>query len=304
MNGSEKRVLVTGATGFIGKQLIRRLSGHRDVHITALSRNISNALNMFPPDVYGNVMVIKADDWENIKTVSPDIVIHLAALSTPRDDEAIIGPLIESNITYGVKLLNALSGGETLRLFINIGSFAEYRKSPDSKDYAYLYAATKGAFHPFMEYYSDKLKFKYITAVLYSVYGGDRTVKRIVDFIIDSMDSIEPVGMTPGHQALDFVHVDDVVSFLCHCICNEGRLTHKGVYHIGTGQSTSIRELVGMIENISGKKCNVKWGELSYRERDIMYARAPIAETIAQTGWSPQISLYSGVKNYLEQIYE
>lgn len=184
-------------------------------------------------------------------------------MNTSRDDSEIISPLIESNITYGVELLNALSETSTLKMFINIGSFAEYRNGNDKKDCAYLYAATQSAFEPFLEYYSGKSGFKYITAVLYSIYGGDMIVKRIMDYIVDSLNAEEPVGMTLGNQALDFVHVNDIVSFLIYCLLNEDKLACSGVYHIGTGKTTTIRQLASLMEDISGKTCNINWGRTS-----------------------------------------
>lgn len=295
------KILVTGATGFIGKPLVKALSQHKNSQVYALYRNRIKATEMFLPNEYGNVTLLKSDDWESIKRCSPDFVIHLAALNSSQDEFDIIDSLIDSNITYGVKLLNVLSQTSSLKLFLNIGSFAEYRKGPDTRNYAYLYAASKAAFEPFLEYYSDKNNFKYITAVLYSVYGGDMTVKRIIDYIIESQNSKKPIGMSPGYQTLDFVHVNDIVSFLVLCIDNYSKLINGSTFHVGTGKSITIRELTSIIERITGKKCNIEWGARQYRERDIMHACAPVAETTAKTGWSPNINIENGIMQYLQR---
>lgn len=296
------RILVTGATGFVGIPLVKELSRHNRMQVYTFSRNIDKATKIFPPEDYGNVTVVKADDWEALKKISPDYVIHLAALSTSRDDSEIIEPLIESNITYGAKLLKALSETTALKMFINIGSFAEYRKGTDKKDYAYLYAATKGAFEPFLDYYSDKSGFMYINAIFYSIYGGDMTVKRIIDYIVDSQNTEIPIDMTQGNQALDFIHVNDIVSFLIHCLSNEDKLANGGIYHVGTGRATTIRQIASLVENISGKECNINWGGRPYRERDVMYACAPVDQTTSLTGWTPMIDLQTGLTQYLRQI--
>ena len=63
-----------------------------------------------------------------------------------------------------------------------------------------------------------------MTAIPYSVYGGKMTVKRLMDYIKESMDSENPVDMTPGEQILDFIHVNDVASFFTHVLKNMDRV--------------------------------------------------------------------------------
>ena len=168
---------------------------------------------------------------------------------------------------------------------------------------AYLYTATKTAFRAFVDYYSHTGHgFRYLTAVPYSVYGGQMTVKRLFDYIKESQDATTPVDMTAGEQVLDFIHVDDVAAFFASVVAQPGKflaLPENGMeFHLGTGRGTSIREVAAMMEELSGKKCNINWGGRPYREQDIMHAVAPIGRNVA-CGWKANISLKDGIQKFL-----
>lgn len=184
-----------------------------------------------------------------------------------------------------------------MKLFVNTGSFAEFRYGNGDFDAAYLYTASKTAFRSFMNYYSTLCGFRYITAIPYSVYGGKMTVKRLMDYIKESMDAEIPVDMTPGEQVLDFIHVDDIAGFFTHVLKNLDKalsVPNGTDFHLGTGRGTSIRELAEIMERKYGKKCNINWGGRLYRERDIMYAVAPIAKNMPLMGWKAKVGISEG----------
>lgn len=293
------KILITGATGFVGRNLIPQLT--KDIpkaELLLLCRDTKKANELF-----ANLDVTVTQHSAEIIDFNPNIVFHLAAMSSSRKDSEIIRPLIESNILYGVNLLETLSHCNNLRLFVNTGSFAEYRLGCKKIDNAYLYSTTKTAFRAFLDYYSQLGGYKYITAVPYSVYGGVPTVKRIMDYMMESMDAFDPVDMTPGEQLLDFIHVGDVASFYCHVaqhIDTYLDLEQGEEFHLGTGIGTSLRQVAYLIERISGHRLNIHWGGRPYRERDTMYAVAPIARNMELTGWKARIDLENGIKMFLD----
>lgn len=273
------------------------------IEILTLNRDVEKAQRMYSSETYPCVKHIYAKDWERIQLFDPEVVIHLAALNTSSTDSEMIEPLISTNITYGVLLLDALSRCKSLKLFINTGSFSEYRWGTSHFNSAYLYAATKTAFRSYLDYYSDLHDFKYLTVVPYTVYGGKSTIKRLMDYIIESVDSMKPIDMTKGEQMLDFIHIDDVASFFIHVIQNIGkyqRLQNGEEFHLGTGRCITVRELASIVEKVTGRHCNINWGGLPYRERDTMYAAAPIAKNLALTGWYSGINIEQGVSNYIK----
>ncbi|WP_373247851.1 NAD-dependent epimerase/dehydratase family protein [Phocaeicola vulgatus] len=120
--------------------------------------------------------------------------------------------------------------------------------------------------------------------------------------IIESIDSVEAIDMTKGEQMLDFIHVDDVASFFVHVIQNIDKyqqLQNGEDFHLGTGRCISVRELAFIVEKVTGKHCNINWGGRPYRERDTMYAAAPIAKNLELTGWHADIKIEQGISNYI-----
>lgn len=291
------RILITGATGFVGMNLMPMLEDKcPEAEILLLCRNITKAQALFP---YSNCTICQSDDWNTVRGFQPEIVLHLASLSTSRNDTEIIPELIQSNIMYGIQLLDALKENAALKLLVNTGSFAEYRYGAEGINDAYLYAATKSAFRSFAEYYSQLCGYKYINAIPYTIYGGRPTIKRLMDYILESMEAQVPVDMTLGEQILDFTHVDDLCDFYIHLISHLDKLEqvkNGENFHVGTGVGTSIRNLATLMEQVYGKPCHINWGGCPYRDRDTMYAVAPIAKNMALLDWKAKIPLKEGIE--------
>ena len=293
-----KKVLITGATGFVGRHLLGKLVDTLDsVEILTINRSVEKAQTLFP---YSQCRHAAMDDCQSIIDFNPEIVIHLATLSTSRNDAEIIKPMLEANLEFGLRLLSILTSCKGLKLFVNVGSFAEYRHGDARQNAAYLYTATKSAFRHFVDYYSNLNGFKYITATPYTIYGEGDTAKKIMDYIRDSLDSPTPVKMTLGEQTLDFIHVDDVARFFVKTVENlhemVENLDNGSEFFLGTGRGITIKNLAKMIEIAENKTCNIEWGGLPYRPLDVMYAVAPVEKNSKITDWSAQITLEKGVK--------
>ena len=293
------KVALTGITGFVGQTLMPMIVD-RLPNVELLTLNIEEDLQraqqMYPWKQCQHILTTELD---KLVKFNPEIVLHLATVTTERNNTEIIKPMLAANIEFGVLLLDALTRCSNFKLFVNTGSFAEYRYGPSQIDDAYLYAATKSAFRRFCDYYSQLSGFKYVTVVPYTIYGGKKTVKRLIDYILESMQSETPVDMTAGEQILDFTHVNDLAAFYVHILQNPDTfcsLDNGEEFHIGTGKGTTIRELVSIVERIYGRKCNINFGGRPYRERDTMHAVAPIAKNLSLVRWRAMISLEEGIR--------
>lgn len=296
------KIVLTGITGFVGQELMPMLQEECAQHkFLTLNVDVKDAETKYPYNIYMNFKHVQTTDLKEVVDFNPDIVLHLATVTTSRNDTEIIHPMISANIEFGVLLLDALSKCNNMKLFVNTGSFAEFRYGEGKYDNAYLYSASKTAFRAFLDYYSSLCNFKYINAIPYTVYGGKMTVKRLIDYICESLNAPNPVNMSGGEQILDFVHVHDVASFFVQAITNFDKtvqMNNGENIHLGTGIGHSIREVAGIIENEIGKKANINWGALPYRERDIMYAVAPIGKNTELLGWKCKIGLQEGINKY------
>lgn len=277
------KVLVTGGTGFVGKNLIPLLQKEKKIEeIFLLVRNKEKVKKLFDDN---KIRVITLE--EDFEEVIVDKVIHLAAYLTSLDTRENIEKLIDSNLKFGTLVLDYVKN-KKIKEFINFGTFAEYQFGNKLKS-AYLYSATKTAFRSILDYYSETYKFKYYNVIPYTIYGGEDTQKKVIDYIKDSF--IKEVNMTAGEQILDFIHIDDVCDFIIKLLLRNNEIPDKQEFFLGTGKGTSIRELSKILEKKYNKTCKINWGKLSYRPNDIMYAVAPIGNNLKYLNWKASILL-------------
>lgn len=292
-------IVITGSTGFIGRHLTPALV-EQGYNILEITRSIEKSTTLFGQATNKHLLT---KDNNSLKLVlekfRPEVCIHLASFLTSGDSYQDMEKLVDSNLLYLLRLLDALKGSG-VKFFTNTGTFAEYFKGDDCINPAYLYAATKSASRYFVEYYSNVYGFKHATVVPYTIYGGTDSQKKLIDLIYDSLLSDITVELSPGEQILDFVHVNDVVDFYLRLIKNYSRIpTHK-VFKLGTGEGTSIKQLAELMEILSGKKANIAWGAKPYRPRDIMLAVADTSEQTKLFNWKASINLREGLQMYLQ----
>lgn len=299
------KILITGATGMVGKKLIQHLVNLKlkDNEIAVVIRDIEKFQLLFGE--YGHIECInlsKIDYKEDIKRFNPEVVIHLASYLTSKDDEESIEQILDSNIKFGTNILNALQDTQ-IKYFINVGTFAEYLYNDGELISAYLYAASKTAFRSILKYYSGKIGFRWINVIPYTIYGGDDAQKKVLDYIISSLNTDKKIPMSGGEQKLDFIHIDDVVDFFVTLIEKIDLIKQDYVeFHLGTGKSTSLKELGEIVEWTFDKPININWGKLPYRERDVMQAIAHTSKNKEILNWEAQIDIKSGVRRMNKEI--
>ncbi len=297
------KILITGATGFVGINLLSKLSNEEKYSLSLVVRDKNKAIKLFGDKLqYIEFNEKDLSYKQKIKDFNPEIVIHLASYSTSKYDTGSLEELLNSNIRFGSLILDALLETD-VKYFINTGSFSEYYKGIEDLDPAYLYSATKIAFRQMVDFYRKTIGFKVVQVVPYTIYGPNDVGKKVIHYIIDSINSLEYVPMTEGNQVLDFVYITDVADFYLNLINNIKTLKNDyNEYHLGTGVGTSIREVATIIEEITNKKTNIKWGSIPYRPRDIMHTVAPISKAIAELKWKPMISIKEGLEKTINAM--
>lgn len=301
------RILITGATGFIGSHLVEYLLENTDNEIFVLKRSYSdiwrikeyiNDLKMFDVD--------KEDILQIVKKSKPDVVIHLATYYKKNHTYEDLSVMINSNIEFPVRLLEAMVS-EGVKYFINTGTFSEKVYFLYGTNYAIpsnLYSSTKIAFEEILRYYSYTHGIKGITLKLFSPYGYKDNPKKLIPYLINKILDNEEIETTIGDQTLDFIYVKDIVFAYIKAV--EYILNMNEVYQsfdVGTGISYSLKKVVRILERVSGKAIKVSWGKIPYSKNEIFYSRADIQNTMNFLKWIPKYSLEEGLRETYEWYY-
>jgi len=292
--GQQRVALVTGATGFVGGHLVRRLV--RDgwqVHI--LSRSGSR-LPDAPEFVHVTNHIHDGSTESMVRCVTqskPDVVFHLASLFLSQHTTKDIDALIQSNVLFGNQLLEAMKVNEVNGL-INTGTSWQHYNNEDYNPVC-LYAATKQAFEAILEYYVQACGLKAITLELFDTYGPDDPRPKLFHLLEKAANSGEPLDMSAGEQLIDLVHIDDVVEayLIAAQRLLEGKVLQHERYAVSSGKPLRLKELVQLYAEMTKQVIAVHWGARPYRYREVMTTwsrgkRLP--------NWVPKIALNQGMK--------
>lgn len=292
-----KRALITGATGFIGRQLSRHLreTGWL-VHAMVLPGSDTSLLKSLCANIRLHECAGDTETIQNILTrAQPDVVFHLASLFLSDHRPTDIEPLIASNLLFGTQVVEAMTQCGVTAL-VNAGTFWQHY---EGRDYSpvNLYAATKQAFESLLQYYVEARGLRIITLKLYDTYGPEDPRPKLINLLRRVATDNQSLTMSPGEQLIDMVHVDDVTA--AFRLAGERLIAGIEAGHahftVSSGCPISLRDLVGLVEQCLGRALPITWGGRPYREREVMQPwQGPVLP-----GWVPTISLEAGLAQTL-----
>jgi nucleoside-diphosphate-sugar epimerase len=288
------RILLTGATGFIGRWLVPALieAGHEVWVIARPTTNIK-----VRPQLGISVLI---DD--GIRDLQADLlahgpfdgIIHLASLflASHRSDDIV--PLLESNLIFPTRILDA-AARSGVRWFVNTGTSWQHYEGQEYSP-VNLYAATKQAFEALAQFYVEAHGLRFVTLALGDTYGPkDRRPKLLNLWCQISMTGV-PLEMSEGLQKMDPVYITDVVEAYKLIVARLGTAVWSDgtmpTFSITSGESLSLRELACLFEKVTCRKLPIRWGTRPMRPREII---VPWEGKCKLQNWMPKISLFEGL---------
>jgi len=293
------RVLITGATGFIGSHLANRLV-QEGFEVGILKRENSDVWRI--KDLLDKIVVYDVDlrDTPGIyKVVShfkPDVIFHLATYYAVEHQPQEIPSIVDTNVLGTINLLDA-SRESTVKLFVNTSSCFVYKESKnklresDDLNPLNLYALTKIQAEGACNFYAEKYGLKTVTFRLFPPYGPADHERRLIPYVIKSLLNGEKPKMTTGGQKWDFVYVFDIVNAYIKLLTLPEFPQNHEIFNIGTENAISVRDVVSRVKEIIGTELEPEWGAIPHRKNEVWFTCADISKTENFLGWRPEVQI-------------
>ena len=275
-----EKVVVTGASGFIGRHLCRSLIGLQAKAVAVDSR-ASDHTEALPG--FLQVDLTSSDETRSIYDVEPAVVFHLAAAGAS-DPMLSVEDALRVNVLGTVNLLQVLGG----RALVVVARTAAERNLSSP------YAASKFAAWAFCRMYARTNRWPLLGAMIFQCYGEGQSVRNVLPAALMAARSGDEFPLSPGEQLRDWVSVEDVVSGLLAMAGSDLGLAET--IEIGTGIGTSLRETVQMLFKFSGGDGRPLFGALPYRPGEDMRAIANADRTEKLIGWRACTGLVEGLR--------
>lgn len=305
------KTVVTGAAGFIGSTLTRRLldDGHNVVGIDSLDDYYDVALKR------RNLVPLKSPRFrlveEDLNTAElaslidgAEVVFHLAGQPGVRQSWGVgFDPYVRQNIAATQRLLETAKDSPSLRRFVFASSSSVYGDAErypvtesDLPRPASPYGVTKLAAEHLCRLYATTFGVPTVALRFFTVYGPRQRPDMAFARFVKAAVLDEPVAIYgDGTQERDFTYVDDIVA--ANLIAAESDLPAGSVFNVAGGASATVREALGILEELAGTRLSVSYGDLA--AGDVFRTGGSTKALHDATNWTPTVSLDEGLRRHL-----
>lgn len=285
-----RRALVTGASGFIGGHLTRRLTkAGAAVHgVSRLDRQPGDGVarwwraDLATPGAAERVLA----------EVEPDVVFHLASHVYGSRELSHVLPAFRDNLASTVELLTAATERGGCR-FVLAGSMDEPLPGDPSPPPS-PYAAAKIAASTYARFFHSLYRLPVTIARIFMVYGPDqKDEKKLVPYVTRSLLAGESPRLSSGARSVDWVYVGDVVEALL-VLASRDEPSGRTI-DVGTGVASSVRQVVELLAEIIGGDAEPRFGAVDERPNET----EPVADvdaTAELVGWRAEVPLEEGLR--------
>lgn len=288
---SSKTILLTGATGYLGSNLLRKYLTKTNHKMIILVRSTSNTFRI--DDLLSKVTVYNTDTDGLEKPFMDhqvDTIIHCAT-DYGRKDASVL-QIVEANLILPLRLFE-IGRNQGVKSFINTDTILDKRISH--------YSLSKNQFKEWLQNYKNQMVC--INVSLEHFYGpGDDNTKFVTSIIHSLINKVPEINLTPGMQKRGFLYIDDVTDAFLK-LTDYAHQEKNGFYdfQLANDKVVTIKKSVNMIKQLTkNKTTKLNFGALPYRENEVMEYKAN-TKSIKKLGWKPKYSIEKGFENTIKK---
>ncbi|QZZ22111.1 NAD(P)-dependent oxidoreductase [Leptothermofonsia sichuanensis E412] len=288
-----KKVLITGASGFVGSHLCQSL-GTQGAIVHGVSRSLQSNdlsyLKWWQIDL-GNITEVR----ELFSIVQPDVVYHLASVVTGRHKLDLVLPTFHGNLTSTVNLLTAATEFGGCHRIVLASSLEE----PELQEAGAIphspYGAAKWASSSYGRMFHSLYKTPVAIARLFMIYGpAQPDINKLIPYMTLSLLQGKAPKVSSGRREIDWIYIDDVIEGLLALVRVPN--VEGCTVDLGSGTFVSIRSIAEQLVQLLNSEIKPLYGALPDRPPEpIRFAN--VAHTYKTLGWKPKTSLEDGLRH-------
>lgn len=297
------KVVVTGANGFIGKQLINKLL-EKQVKIVAIAKKFDDILLQNK-----EIMRVNCEDkspfelQDELLSLNVDTFFHFAWAGTSgslRADYAL--QLSNVKLTCDYVTLASKVGCKRFIYASSINEMEtyEYLQGDDiNPSGGYIYGVGKLAAHLMGEVVAKQNGIDFIPVIITNIYGAGEQSARLINTSIRQLLNKEHCSFTEGNQTYDFIYITDAISSIVE-VAEKGKAFNH--YYIGSGNPKPLREFLLEMRDVVEPTAELGFGDLPFNGKDINYSQFKLNKVEEDTGYKNKISFKEGIKMTMDFI--
>jgi GDP-4-dehydro-6-deoxy-D-mannose reductase len=280
------RIIVTGAEGFVGKHLVKKLidTGYQVIEV---------------PRSYGDIT--KASTWNRLPQA--DVVIHLAAKSFIPDSWTNISEFMSCNLGGTIEALNYCKLWNSKLIYLSSYLYGNPKNLPikegDELSVNNPYALTKKLAEESCQFYAENFSVPVTILRPFNVYGVGQSDHFIIPSLIKQVATQSEIHVKDLVPKRDYLYIEDLISAITKAITYQSNFD---VFNIGSGVSHSVKNLIDLIQHSAGTNHPV-YSESSRRKNEIMDTIADISFAKELLHWQPLWSLKDGINQMINNKF-
>lgn len=287
---SGQKILVTGASGFIGSHLGKNLLQNKSIEVHAVSRSAQptdeNLINWWHGDLEDRSITHNI-----IRQIKPDIIYHLASNVTGSRAIEHVLPTLYANFLSTINILTVATKIGCSRIVL-AGSLEEPELDQVLTVPSSPYAAAKWSSSMYARMFYELYQTPVVIAKIFMTYGPGQDSRFLVPYVISSLLKGLPPRLSSGKRPIDWIYIDDLINGLLKMAYTPG--IEGSTIDLGLGKLVTVREVVQQIVLTINPEIHPLFGAIEDRVMEQVRV-ANSAVSYAKLDWKPQVSLEEGL---------